>query len=358
MKSGITILTTLIILLYFNALQAQQTANDTLAVGYVGSSPFIIEEGQQPPSGIVVDIWTEIASALDRQYTLQPVTSVQQGIDALQSGEFDLVVGPITINSSRAEQIVFSQPFYETDLALLSPIKARGVWDTVAPFFSKAFLIAVVGLLFVLSIVGVLFWLVEGRHHPEDYPRDPVKCIGTGIWIALVTMTTVGYGDYAPKTVGGRVVLGSWMVISLILATSFIAGIATTFSKVGQDETISRVNQLQNKTVTIPSNQETARLVKTAGGTPLAVDDVSEAYRMLLNGEVDAILYDDVPLKYIFETAQRKNYLLSENEIAPQRYGFMFPNESSLKHAVDQEIIRRRDSQEIKTTVDRWIATR
>lgn len=31
--------------------------------------------------------------------------------------------------------------------------------------------------------------------------------MGAGVWYALVTITTVGYGDLAPQTMGGRFIV-------------------------------------------------------------------------------------------------------------------------------------------------------
>ncbi len=78
--------------------------------------------------------------------------------------------------------------------------------------------------------VGTLLWLAERRDNPEQFPATPVRGIGNGVWLALVTMTTVGYGDRVPITTAGRVMAGVWMVIALISASSLTAGIATALT--------------------------------------------------------------------------------------------------------------------------------
>ncbi len=340
--------------------EAAIVQKDTLNVGYVGSAPFIIStpDGQRP-KGIVFDIWREIAFSINKQYRLKEMSSIDQGISSVRTGELDVLIGPITINSERATKIAFSQPFYDTELALLAPVVELSFWDHLTPFLSSTFLFAILGLLLTLGIVGFLFWLVEGRHFPEDYPKDPIKCIGIGAWLAVVTMTTVGYGDYAPKTPKGRVVMGSWMIISLILATTFVAGIATTFSKVGQGKkTIASLNQLDGKEVAVPSNQKVISLIRAVSGDPVKVQDVSEAYSLLLEGKVDAVLYDQVPLKYVFEKGEKGNYLLTKKNIYPQHYGFILRNESDLKSLIDKQIIRMRESNEIGEIVSQWISSK
>jgi len=45
-----------------------------------------------------------------------------------------------------------------------------------------------------------------------------------------VTMTTVGYGDKSPKTLGGRMVALVWMIFSIIFIASFTANITTSLT--------------------------------------------------------------------------------------------------------------------------------
>ena len=62
--------------------------------------------------------------------------------------------------------------------------------------------IAVFFLFMVIMVIsmGTLMYMVEG-----DVPGTPFKDIPTSIYWAVVTMTTVGYGDIAPTTLVGRV---------------------------------------------------------------------------------------------------------------------------------------------------------
>lgn len=339
--------------LFFTSLVVAQEDRETLKVGYAGSAPFVFHD--QKAQGIVIDLWKEIAYGLNKKYELIEYHSVDEGIKAVDNQELDVLIGPITINSSRAVLANFSQPYYNTEMAILAPIVETTFWDKVKPFLSSTFIYAVLVLLVILSIVGFLFWVVEGRKYPDDYGHGPVKGIGSGIWLAVVTMTTVGYGDYAPRTVPGRFVIGSWMVISLILATSFVAGIATTFSQSsGNDKTITSLNQLQGKRVAVPNYKKIVEKVRSSEGTPVTVEDVSEGYDMLMAGEVDALIYDEIPLQYIFEAEKKDEYVLSKKRIEPQYYGFLFPIGSELKRKVDLQIIRLQENQEIDHIVEDW----
>lgn len=308
--------------------------------------------------GIVFDIWKEIAYDLQLKYTFLKFSSTEEGIAATKNNEVDILIGPTTINIERAEEISFSQPYYNTEMAILAPKLEQTFWEKVSPIFSTTFLYGVLGLLLVLSIVGFLFWVVEGRKFKEDYGDKIYKGIGSGVWLAIVTMTTVGYGDYAPRTPAGRFVMGAWMIISLILATSFVAGIATTLSltTVQQDKTITRIQHLEGKKVAVPNYRKIMERVSQVDGTPIAVHSVTEGYEMLLNKKVDALIYDQIPLEYIFQHKHKDDYILSKKKIEPQYYGFIFPIGSDLKRRVDIEIINLQDQKEIEHIVEDWIS--
>lgn len=331
-----------------------QEGRETLKVGYAGSEPFVMHGEKE--EGIVIDIWKEIAFGLNKNYELIEFKSLESGIEAVDKKELDILIGPITINSSRAALANFSQPYYNTELAILAPVVETTFWDKVKPFLSTTFIYAVLVLLVILTIVGFLFWAIEGRKYPEDYGKGALKGTASGVWLAVVTMTTVGYGDLAPRTPPGRFLLGSWMVISLILATSFVAGIASTFSQSSNDDkTITGLSHLENKKVAVPNYKKIIEKVRDAGGSPVPIDDVSEGYKMLMDKKVDALIYDEIPLQYIFENDKKADFVLSKKRIEPQYYGFLFPIGSTLKRKVDLQIIRLQDNQEITHIVEDWI---
>ena len=97
-------------------------------------------------------------------------------------------------------------------------------------FLSFAFLKVLLALAMVLFIAGLLVWFFEHKHNVGEFGAELPKGLGAGFWWSTVTMTTVGYGDKAPKTLGGRLVAIVWMFTGVIIISSFTAAIASSLT--------------------------------------------------------------------------------------------------------------------------------
>ena len=81
--------------------------------------------------------------------------------------------------------------------------------------------LAVALVLLVLSSTAM--YLVEGPTNPEAFGSIP-----RAMWWSIVTLTTIGYGDVFPVTLGGRMVAGVTAIcgIGLIAAPTGILSAA------------------------------------------------------------------------------------------------------------------------------------
>jgi voltage-gated potassium channel len=59
--------------------------------------------------------------------------------------------------------------------------------------------------------------------------RDSFPSIGSGLWWAVQTVTTVGYGDHVPETVAGQLVAALVMLVGIGFLTVITAAITSTF---------------------------------------------------------------------------------------------------------------------------------
>ena len=92
-----------------------------------------------------------------------------------------------------------------------------GLLETL--FNSRRLRTILAALLFFIFLFGYLFYVSE----PD------VRNLGDGIWWALVTITTVGYGDITPLTTLGRVVASSLMLLGLGLIATITAIVSAKF---------------------------------------------------------------------------------------------------------------------------------
>ena len=67
---------------------------------------------------------------------------------------------------------------------------------------------------------GALIWALDHSEYPN---------IWVGMWWALQTVTTVGYGDVSPTNPSGRIIASFVMLYGVAFVTIFVAAITSIF---------------------------------------------------------------------------------------------------------------------------------
>jgi len=88
------------------------------------------------------------------------------------------------------------------------------------PSVKSAASVIVVATVVVVAVGGILMRVLD---------HDEYSNVWVGMWWALQTVTTVGYGDVTPKNPSGRIVAVFVMLEGIAFLTIIIAAITSTF---------------------------------------------------------------------------------------------------------------------------------
>ncbi|MCF8242571.1 MAG: transporter substrate-binding domain-containing protein [Melioribacteraceae bacterium] len=342
----------LLFILSLVLLVENYSAQEKLQVGIKIAEPFIIKNADSTWRGLSWSLWTEIADNLNLEYEVKEYT-LEELLAASENSKIDIAVSPLTITSDREKKMDFTHPYFVTGLSIAVPLKTESDWITVAKrIFSGEFINVVGALIVLLFIVGLVTWLFERKKNPEQFSDGHTKGIGSSFWWAAVTMTTVGYGDKAPVTTGGRIIALIWMFAGIIIISSFTAAIASALTVTQLDTQIRSVNDLYDVSVGTVASSSSAGFLKEKRIDFNEFDSPYEALLALNSGMIDAVVYDAPILKYLVKSKKLsgKIKVLPEN-LDPLYYGFALPSGSSLIEPLNRqilELISKKDWNDLK----------
>ncbi|EDO48754.1 predicted protein [Nematostella vectensis] len=151
-------------------------------------------------------------------------------------------------------------------------------------------------ILLLAGISGVLIWIMEMFHNKDEFPPSFVRGSYEGFWWAFISMTTVGYGDKTPRSVAGRVFGVVWILVGLIVISTFTATITNAFS-LSSNESFSLVD---HKLAVVPGDGGQIQAL-AEGAIPKEYQDMKTAYDALTREDVYGLLVDRLQGAYFME---------------------------------------------------------
>jgi ABC-type amino acid transport substrate-binding protein len=208
--------------------------------------------------------------------------------------------------------------------------------------------IAILGLL--LFAVGALVWLIERRRNVQQFGGGTAQGLASGFWWSAVTMTTVGYGDKAPVTFGGRVIALIWMFAGIIMISGFTAAITTALTVSELGDAIRGPGDLPHVRVGTMRGTSSEDYLQHQRLVYRTYQDPQAGLQALANNQIDAVVYDAPLLRYLAITAFKGRVEVLPGTFERQDYGIALQAGSALREPINRallEMIHRNEWQDV-----------
>jgi polar amino acid transport system substrate-binding protein len=317
-----------------------QAAPLRIAVYDVAPYGYLNPDGSM--SGISVDLWRRIAERLERQFKLVPVSEMESILSGLEQGHFDAAIGAITITPEREKRVDFSYPAHRSGVAVAlrkgkGPLSALKSYATATTELSPLIL----GSLAMLVLIGTAMWFIERGHPSAQGSESSVVTLRDGLYWAIVTMTTVGYGDKTPKSTIGRVIAVSWMFASLVwvslLSTSLVSQL--TAERVESRDLVATMDLTRKKLAAVAQSSG-AEYLDERGLRYMRFNNLTDALDSLAEGKSDAVVNSVGALQYLISRRYAGAEEIPQGLLAPAYMAIALPEHSPFKRPIDEALVR------------------
>lgn len=330
-----------------------------LKVGISPFSPFVILKGTEP-TGAAIDLWHQLSLRMNVDYEFVECTGVADKLNRLEDGSIDIAIGGITVTSERERRVDFSHPMIDTGLDILIPISdSTPVLSFISSLFTKNKLMIMAGVLLLLVCAGHIIWLVErsSKRTATMFNRNYFPGVLEGIYWALVTASTVGYGDKVPKRWIGRILAGVLILIFLPTFGYFIAQLSSNLTVQSLKYDIRGPEDLIGRRVAVVKGSTSEDFMKQQRSYIQAYNNFDEAYAALLEESADAVVYDAPILLYHAQSKGKGKVTVVGKKFAPQDYAIAVSQGSKWREQINRATLTLEESGEARRIRAKWFGT-
>ncbi|MEM7272560.1 MAG: transporter substrate-binding domain-containing protein [Actinomycetota bacterium] len=316
-------------------------------------APFV-ENDNGRPDGFYAEIWTAVAMELGVDYEVRWVDGFAELLPSVADGDADVAVAPLAPTATRevghdfTSAVISSGPQLGYHERLVTE---QALWRIMLSTEVRQILIvALLGLI----ILAHLIWFVErnrGDEEAQDFHPSYVRGIWDGLWWATVTVTTVGYGDKAPRSVPGRAIALLAMLLSLFLVGAFVSQITGVLTANRSDVPIESLDDARSVPVGAVAGSTFAEYLAGEGVAVVGFESQADLFDAMDDGEIDVMVTNP----YALAALGPRHGVIATGEVLYQEFEtFGLAQDSPWREPLNQALADLQSDGEIEEIIARW----
>ncbi len=162
--------------------------------------------------------------------------------------------------------------------------------------------------------------------HPDKYTRNPIR----------------------------RLLVIAYWLIGLLLVAQFTATVTSSLTVQRLNSSIQGPEDLPGKSIATVDGSTAAEYLRSRGIAFTGVENIEEAYPLLLNETVDAIVYD-APVLQFYTISRGKGVTEVVGVIfKPEKYGIALEQGSPLRESINETLLEMYQDGSLEVIYDRW----
>lgn len=324
-------------------LSCSAVFSDTLTVAVYDFPPCVIID-KQGPSGFDVDVFNIIAKKAGLSVNYVYADEFTDLINGVASNKYDAAISGITITGERENLADFTHPYINSGLSIL--VNKTSKLNFLKTIYRYVFEFGPMFILITIftAFFGIVLFFIEkifAKKESMFTPDKPVTGMFNGYWFGNVASTTMGFGDFIPKSVPGKLIT----ILMAYIGIYFILPYATANMNMAMQQeneiyAISKPEDLIDKVVATEENTTSEMFLRKLGCNIKTVKHIDEAYTLLEKKKVDAVVFDMPTLKYLIKDKGKNfKFKISGSMFDLQSYGFALCKNSSYRKILNENLV-------------------
>ncbi|KAK4277271.1 hypothetical protein QN277_015289 [Acacia crassicarpa] len=279
-------------------------------------------------------------------------------INQVYFGNFDAVVGDVTIIANRSNHVDFTLPYTESGVTMIVPVKdkrKKNAWAFLKPLTWDLWVASACSFVFI----GFVVWVLEHRVN-EHFRGPPSHQIGTSLSFSFSIMVFAHRERVVSNL--GRFVVIIWIFVVLILTQSYTASLTSLMTVEQLSPTVTDVSLLIKNRLNVGylEGSFVHGILKEMGfqDYQLKIYNSTESCHKLFEKGVEnggiAAAFDEIPYVKLFLGNYCSSYIMVEPTFKTGGFGFVFSKGSPIVADMSRAILNVTQGNEMKRIESEW----
>lgn len=329
-----------------SSAQTQVSSSKIYRIGVVLLPPFAsYQDGKY--RGFVVALWKSIAARENIHYQFYNAGERSAGaIGKLEKGQYDALLGPISVTSDRLQQVQYSRPFYVNRLGIVSLHSTDSFWHVFWKMIKVFFAWSLLVYFLLLLLYSILHLVLERLAGAENFQGNIVRAFCFSLWDSTYALVKGSY-HHSLQSVFSKILIIFWSVVALVFLSE-ITAILTSSVTISRSTLRARDQQkiqtIYAMPVSVVKDSYTSDVASRLGASPVSVAGFDQAFQLLFEKKVKAVMGSYLALDYYTKTHPKLSLKAAPLFIGSNEMAFAFsPVNNALMKKVNKGLTALQD---------------